>query len=146
MPSTVTQRSISGALRGDPKLHAAVKGVAQIIESDQYSALALPDPAKNGQMADLILIAKDGYAFTNVAAGDDYITSVTLASGNQGHHGYLASNPKMDAAFLAWGRGIKRGVKLGKIENTSVAPSIARLLGQTLAGASGKPLEEILTV
>ncbi|MCI0534948.1 MAG: ectonucleotide pyrophosphatase/phosphodiesterase [Verrucomicrobiales bacterium] len=120
------------------------EGIAEIIEPTRFASLGLPDPATNRQMADLILVAKDGYAFTNVAVGDDYVTAVTLASGNQGHHGYLASNPKMDAVFIAWGRGIKRGAKLGVIENTAVAPTIAKLLNQNLPGADAQPLQEIL--
>jgi predicted AlkP superfamily pyrophosphatase or phosphodiesterase len=120
------------------------EGIAEIIDPVRFAGLGLPDPAKNRQMADLILVAKDGYAFTNSAVGEEYLTPVTLASGNQGHHGYLASNPKMDAAFVAWGRGIRRGAKLGIIENTSIAPTIAKLLDQTLAQADGKILQEIL--
>jgi hypothetical protein len=95
-------------------------------------------------MADLILVAKDGYAFNNEARGDKTVTEVTLAAGNQGHHGYLADNAKMNALFVASGRRIKRGVKLGIIDNTDVAPTIASLLGQKLENCDGHVLEEML--
>ena len=95
-------------------------------------------------MADLILVAKPGYAFANNAQGDDYITEVTLAAGNQGHHGYLSTNPKMNAVFVAWGRAIKPGAKLGVVQNIDVAPTIARLLNVELPNAQGKPLTQIL--
>jgi predicted AlkP superfamily pyrophosphatase or phosphodiesterase len=70
---------------------------------------------------------------------------VTLVSGSIGQHGYISTNPKMNAAFIASGRGIRRGTKLGLIENTSVAPTIMRLLGQPLPESSGKVLGEMLS-
>jgi arylsulfatase A-like enzyme len=96
-------------------------------------------------MADLILTAKPGYAFNNNAQGEDFITEVTLAAGNQGHHGYLSTNPKMNAVFVAWGRGIKPGAKLDLVQNIDIAPTIARLLEVELPNAQGRPLREILS-
>jgi predicted AlkP superfamily pyrophosphatase or phosphodiesterase len=120
------------------------EGIAEILKPEHFAALHLPDPLKNRQMADLILVAKQGYAFSNDAHGERSVTEVTLASGNQGHHGYLSTNPKMNAAFVAWGRGIKSGVKLGLIDNIDVAPTIAALLGQKIPGVDGKVLQEML--
>ena len=121
------------------------EGIAELLGPERFADLGLPDPRKNPQMADLILAAKPGYAFANNPQGEDFITEVTLAAGNQGHHGYLSSNPKMNAVFVAWGRGIKRGAKLGIVKNIDVAPTIARLLDIELPGAQGKSINEILT-
>jgi hypothetical protein len=96
-------------------------------------------------MAEMILVAAEGYAFNNEARGEEVVTEVTLAAGNQGHHGFLSTNPKMNATFVAWGRGIKRGAKVGLINNVDVAPTMAKLLGQSLPGADGRVLIEILT-
>jgi hypothetical protein len=120
------------------------EGVAEILPPERFAALGLPDPAKNRQMSDLILVASDGYAFNNEASGDQVVTEVTLAAGNQGHHGFLSRLPKMNATFIAWGRGIKPGAKLGHIENIDVAPTIAALLGQKLSGAEGQVLSQML--
>jgi predicted AlkP superfamily pyrophosphatase or phosphodiesterase len=120
------------------------EGVAEILPPERFAALGLPDPAKNRQMSDLILVASDGYAFNNEASSDQVVTEVTLAAGNQGHHGFLSRLPKMNATFIAWGRGIKPGAKLGHIENIDVAPTIAALLGQKLSGAEGKVLSQML--
>jgi predicted AlkP superfamily pyrophosphatase or phosphodiesterase len=120
------------------------EGIAEILGPDSFAGLGLPDPKQNRQMADLILAAKPGYAFANTALGDDYITEVTLAAGNQGHHGYLSTNPKMNAVFVAWGRGIKPGAKLGIVQNIDVAPTMAHLLGVELPNSQGKPLVQIL--
>jgi predicted AlkP superfamily pyrophosphatase or phosphodiesterase len=120
------------------------EGIADILQPGQFPALRMPDPTKHRQMADLILVAKEGYAFNNDANGAASLTEVTLELGNQGHHGFLSSNPKMNALFIAWGRGIKPGARLGLVENIDVAPTIARLLGQRMTGSDGRVLNEIL--
>ena len=126
------------------ELMRAQEGIADVLHPDQFAALGMPDPAKNRQMAELILVAKEGYAFYNEARGEEVVTEVTLAAGNQGHHGFLSTNPKMNASFIAWGRGIKPGVKLGLIRNVDVAPTMAKLLEQPLPGADGRVLTELL--
>jgi predicted AlkP superfamily pyrophosphatase or phosphodiesterase len=120
------------------------EGIGEIIGPERFAGLGYPDPEKNPQMAQLVLAAKEGYAFNNNALGDELVTEVTLEQGNQGHHGYLASNPKMNAVFVAAGRGIKKGARAGVIENIHVAPTIAHLLGVELPGARGRVLREIL--
>lgn len=117
------------------------EGIADILGPDQFAALGLPDPATNPQMANLVLVAQEGYAFNNNALGDDYISAVTLTAGNQGHHGYLSTNLKMNAVFVAWGAKIKPGARLGVIDNIDVAPTIAEIFGIKLPGAAGKPLQ-----
>jgi len=117
------------------------EGIAEILGPDKFAALHLPDPAKNPQMGDLILVAKDGYAFSNESYEDESITELKIPAGS---HGYLSTNPKMNGVFVAWGRGIKPGVKLGMVDNIDVATTIAELFGQQLPQADGKILREIL--
>ena len=126
------------------ELFRATEGVAEIIEPENFAGLGLPDPARNAQMGDLVLVPKPGYGFSNNANGEEAVTPVTLASGGLGSHGYLNSNPNMNALFVAVGRGIKRGVKIGIIDNRDVAPTMAHLLGQTMPSVDGKVLKEIL--
>jgi len=92
-------------------------------------------------MADLLLVASDGYAFHDEVFDENAVTELVAASGS---HGYLASDPKMNGIFIAWGRGIKASFKLGKIDNIDVAPTIAALLGEHLRNVEGKILNEIL--
>ena len=56
-----------------------------------------------------------------------------------------ASNARMNALFIAAGRGIKSGRKTGIIDNLDVAPTIAHLLGTQLSGTDGKVITEILS-
>jgi predicted AlkP superfamily pyrophosphatase or phosphodiesterase len=118
------------------------EGIAEILKPESFPALHLPDPAKNPQMGDLILVARAGYAFSNESFEDESITEIKFPVGS---HGYLASNPKMNGVFVAWGRGIKPGVKLGIVDIIDVAPTIAALFGQKLPQADGKVLQDILT-
>lgn len=126
------------------ELFRATEGIAEILEPETFATLGLPHPDKNPQMGDLVLVPKPGYGFSNNSGGDEAVTPVTLASGGLGNHGYLASNPNMNALFVAVGRGLKRGVKIGIVDNRDVAPTMAHLLGQQMPGADGKVLKEIL--
>jgi predicted AlkP superfamily pyrophosphatase or phosphodiesterase len=121
----------------------SAEGIAEVIEPDRFPELGLPKPDKNPQMGDFILTPKPGYAFSGIATGDAAVTPVTLTVGGLGNHGYLSTNPKMNAVFVAAGRGIKRGVKLDVIDNRDVAPTVAHLLGEKFP-ADGKVLTEIL--
>ena len=60
-------------------------------------------------MADLILVARDGYAVSGDATGDAFVVPT---EGTTGAHGYLATEPKMNALFVASGAGIEAGAKL----------------------------------
>ena len=60
-----------------------------------------------------------------------------------GTHGYLNTDPKMQAIFIAWGAGIPKGVRLNSISNLDVAPTIAALLGLEMKQAQGHAIPEI---
>lgn len=117
-----------------------VEGIQEIVEPSRFGALHLPDPASNPQMGDLLLVAKDGYAFSDEFIEDEVITPLPVSLGS---HGYLASVPQMNGVFVAWGRRIKRGTRLGVVDNIDLAPTIAALLGESLPSADGKVLTEI---
>ena len=105
-------------------------------------ALGMPTPAENQGMGELILYPKAGYAFSAVATGDTVVgPSINYA----GTHGYPSSDPELDGIFLAAGAGIKPGVRLDRVRNLDVAPTIARLLDVPLPNVEGRVLEEILT-
>jgi arylsulfatase A-like enzyme len=47
----------------------------------------------------------------------------------RGAHGYAAERAVMAAVFLALGRGVPAGAKLGVVRAIDVAPTVAKLLG-----------------
>jgi hypothetical protein len=61
-----------------------------------------------------------------------------------GTHGHDPNLPHLHATFVAWGVGIQRGVTMGEISNTCVAPTIAPLLNVKLPDTDGVMLEAVL--
>lgn len=120
-----------------PKITAALQGaegIDKILGPADFPAMHLPSADKDPQMYQLLLTAKDGYSFNGATGGP-----VTAAVPQQaGSHGYPASDPDMDAIFIASGYGVKAGGKLDKIQNVDVASTLAELLGVKLPGARGK--------
>jgi predicted AlkP superfamily pyrophosphatase or phosphodiesterase len=112
-----------------------VEGVARVIEPSEFGALGLPKPGETGQAPDLVLAAAEGHAFGGAHEG---VAAVDQAAG--GSHGYLNTDPDMEAVFIAWGHGIKKGARLDVVQNVDIAPTIAELLGLRLEGAAGKPV------
>ncbi len=116
---------------------ASVDGVDKIAEPTEFADYGIGDPRRDPHAPDLMLFAKMGYYFGDTAAGGkDEL---------RGSHGYDSKLPDLQAVFVASGAGIKPGTNLGPIENTSVAPTIARLLGIELPTAEGKVLTKALT-
>jgi len=112
-----------------------VEGIEKVIGPEGFAGLGLPQPGKDPQMYQLLLTAKDGYSFSGSTGGP--VTSAVPQEA--GSHGYLASDPDMDAIFIASGYGVTPG-SLPKIANVDVASTIASLLGVPLPGALGKPV------
>jgi predicted AlkP superfamily pyrophosphatase or phosphodiesterase len=118
------------------ELMQSVEGIADVITPERFRALGLPLPQKDPQMFDVLLAAKAGYSFSGATGG-----AVTAAVPQQtGSHGYLSSDPDLDAIFIASGYGVKAGTKLDEVRSIDVAPTIAKLLGVSLPRVKGKAL------
>ncbi len=123
------------------KLFRDLEGIEEILEPEQYAEHHLPLPDDHEGMADLVLVAKDGFGFDGQATSEE---PVNPSKGTPGTHGFLSRFDKMNATFVASGPMIQRGAKLEEISNTDVAPTIARILGVKLEQTSGRVLDEIL--
>lgn len=119
------------------ELMKSVEGIADVITPDRFAALGLAQPGKDPQMFDVLLAAKNGYSLSG-ATGGPVTAAVPQLSGS---HGYLASDPDLDAIFIASGYGVKQGAKLDPVRAIDIAPTIAKLLGVSLPKAKGKPLD-----
>jgi predicted AlkP superfamily pyrophosphatase or phosphodiesterase len=122
-------------------LFAAAEGVERVIDAREAHTMGLPMPAENQGMGELILYPKNGYSFMATAAGD-VVSGPAINYG--GSHGYFNGDDELDGIFVASGAGIKPGVKLDRVRNLDVAPTIARLLDISLPPPDGRVLEEIL--
>jgi predicted AlkP superfamily pyrophosphatase or phosphodiesterase len=124
------------------KAFAGVEGVEKVVGVDEFPKYGIANPKDDPHAPDLMLFADEGYAFGDTAAG---ALTFNEKPEKKGTHGHDPDLPDLHATFVAWGDGIKSGVKLGEIQNTTVAPTIAKLLSIAMPNTDGKPLDEILT-
>jgi predicted AlkP superfamily pyrophosphatase or phosphodiesterase len=91
----------------------------------------------------LALEAAEGAGFDDRASGE----VIRKLKGTAGTHGYLPFRPGLEAALIAWGPRIKKGVKLGRIPMTAIGPTLLRSLGigDSQLGAQ-PPLWELLNL
>ena len=57
------------------RLFRGAEGIAGLIEPKDYARYHLPQPGDNPAMGDLVLAAKEGYAFSLEATGDDLVVA-----------------------------------------------------------------------
>lgn len=120
------------------------EGIAEIVEPARYGEYDLPTPQSNPQMADLVLVAKDGYAFSDSAAGEDLVVSSYETRSSLGYHGHVASLSRMSVPLVMNGAGVKPGGKIEQAELIDVAPTVARLLGAAMPDVQGRVMEDLL--
>ena len=118
-----------------------VEGIERVVEPSEYPRYGLPLPSESNQMGAFFVLAKPGYAFTADVAGD---VVVDAPAASLGSHGYVATDPELQAIFIASGRGVNAGVRLDGVNNLDIAPTVARLLGVRLDGMQGRVLSEML--
>ena len=123
------------------KAFSGLEGVSKIVGSEDFKKWGVADPKDDPHAPDMILFAEEGYSFGDTAGGQ---LPFNEKPERKGSHGHDPSIPDLHATFVAWGAGIKPGVKLGEIKNIDVAPTIAELLNLEFSGTDGKPLEKIL--
>jgi predicted AlkP superfamily pyrophosphatase or phosphodiesterase len=117
------------------------EGIDRIIETSDYARWGFPTPQQDDRMGELVLSAKEGYAFSG---GSDGEPIVTLPSPT-GSHGYLSDDPEIDGIFVASGAGVRRGVTLDTARTIDIAPTIARLLGLQMNNIDGRAIDAILS-
>ena len=125
-----------------PKLRrilASAEGIEHVYGEQDFQSLHLPTRAMSDQAPDLVLSATPDYAFGGETDGS-YLTEANEG----GTHGYVNTDPKMQAIFLAWGAGVPKGVQLGNITNLDVAPTIAAMLGLEMKQVSGHAILQLI--
>ncbi|MCC2668386.1 MAG: Type phosphodiesterase / nucleotide pyrophosphatase [Armatimonadetes bacterium] len=118
-----------------------LEGTEPVVTPERYPPLGLPVPGRDPQAPDLVLSAKDGYNFSTETAAPEIAPLLRPV----GSHGYLHTNPKVDALCIAAGAGIRKGSRVPRVRNVDIAPTIARLLGLQLPDVDGRVLDEFLT-
>jgi len=83
--------------------------------------------------------AEPGYAFSDVTMGPRLVAAAARAAG-----GYLPDRVEMDAGFVAFGPGLRSGVRVPRMGLVDVAPTLARLAGLPLPDGDGRVLVGLL--
>lgn len=119
---------------------AQVDGVSDVVTPDEFAALSLATRDQDPRAPDFWLSAKSGYSFTDTETGDD-VTAARETRG--GTHGYLPDQAEMLGTLVISisGDGVAPGKRLGKVNSTDVAPTMAKLLGVELPSAAGRVLD-----
>lgn len=132
----------------DPKdvaTRTAVLAALEEAKKDPKNGIAEVVPGATAEAAGgfpgvaAVLVAADGFVFANGHDGPMVVPSWDL-----GAHGYPPTDPRMRASFLAAGRGVVAGAKIGTVRMIDVAPTIAALLSLTLPSPEGAPIPGLL--
>ncbi len=108
-------------------------GAFRVVSADEMSQLGADPAAWFG------LAAKPGFVFTDDAQGP-----LLRPAPVRGAWGYLPDAPGMATGFVGWGAGLRRGVRVSEMRQSDVAPTVAELLGLSLAGGKGRALVGVL--
>jgi predicted AlkP superfamily pyrophosphatase or phosphodiesterase len=116
-------------------------GVRAALTSAEAAKDGWPVPEATNQGPDLLLYAANGYSFSSGDKGQ----FVTDSAKETGAHGYINTEPLMQAIFIASGAGIAKKGEIPAFDNVNIAPTIAHLLRLPMKGIDGKTLTSILT-
>ncbi len=105
----------------------------RIVPASELSALHADPQAWFG------IEGEAGFGIGKLARG-----AVLQPTPRRGLGGYLPTDPGSSVGFVAWGAGIRPGVRVREMSQIDVAPTLADLLGFPLPGADGAPVVDIL--
>jgi Type I phosphodiesterase / nucleotide pyrophosphatase len=133
----------SSALDAALGLTAALDGISRVVRPEELHALGLPRYEEDPHMLGQYLILGDAHTRAVVDEESSSSRPVVLTSPLYGHDA-LPSEPSMYTPFVAVGRRVKTGARVGHVSNLDIAPTIAELLGLSMEGLQGRVLVEIL--
>ena len=116
--SDILSRTKSGACR--PRRHR------QSDRAPDYAQSRITAAVGQNQDGRAFLTAKDGYAFAAELATRPHDRCARRESGA---HGYVSTDPDLQALFIASGRGIRPGTTLDTVNNVDIAPTAADTAG-----------------
>ena len=109
-------------------------GAFRVVAASEMSRLGADPEAWFG------LDAAPGFAFANAARGP-----LVGPSAARGGSGRLVAGGSATPAFVVFGRGFRRGVRVPEMTQLDVAPTLAAALGLPLEGAEGRALVGLLS-
>jgi predicted AlkP superfamily phosphohydrolase/phosphomutase len=124
-----------------PKL-AKMEGVSGVVEAKDFDRkLHHLTADKDAREPDLVLLAGDGYTFTDSLADT---AEIIPNDPPKGAHGHFHGDANLHGSFVISGAGVKQGAVIEDMKNIDVTPTMAKLLGVPFPGANGRVLDEAL--
>jgi hypothetical protein len=127
----VYARDEASAVRARSLLAAEAErtGAFRIVSAQEMLVLGADPAAWFG------LEAIPGYAFVGGIREPVLVPTASRVAG-----GYLFQDARMSGGFVAWGPGLRTGIRVPVLRQIDVAPTLARLLGVSLGDVDGREL------
>lgn len=122
---------------------ASLEGISRVVPPHEFHDLGLPRYEESPYMLGHYMIIGDVDTRAVIDEQTRSTRRVPLPTPLYGH-AYLPTHELMYPLFLATGRGVKQGVRVGHVHNYDIAPTVAALLGLEMPGLRGRVLKEIL--
>jgi len=110
-------------------------GAFRVVSAEEMLALGADREAWFG------LEAQPGHVFGEAIRG-----GLVRPSAVRGAAGHITDAPGHRPGFVAWGRGLRPGLRVPRLRQTDVAPTVARLLGLPLPPGDGRALVGLLAM
>lgn len=122
----------------------ALNGISRVIRPYEFAQMGLPSYEEDPHVLGHYIIM--GESDTRAVFDEDSdSTRRTVLSAPIHVHGYLPDDDHIDPVFLMSGNRIRSGVRLDRVHNFDIAPTIAYLLDLEMNNLSGRILTEALT-
>ncbi len=125
------------ATSDDPALLARRALAAAANETGAFRVVSASDMVERGADPEAWfgLEAEPGYVFADPATGS-LLAPASVASAG----GFASGDPHMATGFVAWGPGLRRGLRVAGLRQTDVAPTLARWLGVAFGPVEGRAM------
>lgn len=117
-----------------------VEGVEKVFAPSEFASVGQAPPATDERSPDLWVAVQSGYTVTDSNEGE----AVIVPRSHGGTHGYSPDHDDLLALLVLSGGKVESGVKLGRVSNLDVAPTIAELLDVPFPGTEGRPLPGVV--
>ena len=118
-------------------------GLHKIVSSEDFHSLGYPRYEEDPHVLGHYMIIPDIDTYLVIDRSSNSTERRTKARPSHGH-GYLPDHPRMYPALILSGHRVRQNVRIGRVRNHDVAPTIAELLGLRMPDVEGKVLREVL--
>ncbi len=116
--------------------------ILRIYSSEEYPSLDLPRYEDSNRVPGQYLIVADIGTYLLDSAGKS--TELEKLKRPVYNHGYLPQYPQMYPLLVMSGDGFRKGIRIGHVRETDIAPTITHLLGLAPLPFDGRVLSEAL--